>query len=225
MFGVAVNWQAVNLTLQLAAISTTVLLIVGTPFAWWLANTRCWCKTMLEAVVALPLVLPPTVLGFYLLVMLGPNGSVGQLWQTLFGHHLAFTFTGLVIGASISSIPFVIQPLQNAFTAIGRRPVEVAATLGARPIDCFFTVIVPLARPGFLTAATLSFAHTVGEFGVILMIGGGIAGKTEVLSIAIFEHVEMLEFREAHVLAGGMLLFSFLVLVALYSLNKRLYRS
>ncbi len=225
MFGVPVNWQAVSLTLQLAAISTTVLLIVGTPFAWWLANTRCWCKTVLEAVVALPLVLPPTVLGFYLLVMLGPNGFVGQLWQTLFGHHLAFTFTGLVIGASISSIPFVVQPLQNAFTAIGRRPAEVAATLGARPLDCFFTVIIPLARSGFLTAATLSFAHTIGEFGVILMIGGGIAGKTEVLSIAIFEHVEMLEFREAHILAGGMLLFSFLVLITLYSLNKRLYRS
>jgi len=225
VFGVPVNWQAVSLTLQLAAISTTVLLIVGTPFAWWLANTRCWCKTVLEAVVALPLVLPPTVLGFYLLVMLGPNGFVGQLWQTLFGHHLAFTFTGLVIGASISSIPFVVQPLQNAFTAIGRRPAEVAATLGARPLDCFFTVIIPLARSGFLTAATLSFAHTIGEFGVILMIGGGIAGKTEVLSIAIFEHVEMLEFREAHILAGGMLLFSFLVLITLYSLNKRLYRS
>lgn len=225
LFGVPINWQAVTLTLQLAAISTTVLLVIGTPLAWWLANTRCWCKSMIESLVALPLVLPPTVLGFYLLVALGPHGWLGQFSLWLTDRHLAFTFTGLVIGASISSLPFVVQPLQNAFAAIGKRPAEVAATLGASPLDCFFTVIVPLARPGFLTAITLSFAHTIGEFGVILMIGGGIPGKTEVLSIAIFEHVEMLEFTQAHILAGGMLFFSFLVLIILYSLNKRLYRS
>ena len=225
MFDVSIDWRVVATTLQLAATSTIVLLIVGTPLAWWLANTRCWCKTVIEALVALPLVLPPTVLGFYLLVSFGPHGWVGQFSQWVSGSHLAFTFTGLVIGASISSLPFVVQPLQNAFAAIGSRPSEVAATLRASPLDCFFTVIIPLARPGFLTAITLSFAHTIGEFGVILMIGGSIPGQTQVLSIAIYEHVEMLEFREAHVLAGGMLLFSFVVLTLVYTLNRRMYRA
>jgi molybdate transport system permease protein len=215
------NWTPVWLTLQLATITTFVLLLIGTPLAWWLARTKCWCKSLIEAVVSLPLVLPPTVLGFYLLVALSPQGPVGSFWQSLTGGHLAFTFTGLVIGSVIFSLPFTVHPLQNAFAAMGQRPLEVAATLRAGPLDRFFTVVVPLARPGFLTAATLSFAHTVGEFGVVLMIGGSIPGETQVLSIAIYEHVEMLEFHEAHLLSGGMLLFSFIILVLLYSINKR----
>jgi len=223
MTDMPINWEAISLTLSLATTTTIVLLILGTPFAWWLAHTKCWCKTLLEVIVALPLVLPPTVLGFYLLISLGPHGWVGQFWQFLTGQHLAFTFTALVIGSVISSMPFVIHPLQNAFTAMGTRPLEVAATLRASPIDRFFTVVIPLSRAGFLTAATLSFAHTIGEFGMVLMIGGGIPGKTQVLSIAIYEHVEMLEFTQAHILAGGMLLFSFSVLFLLYSINKRFY--
>lgn len=218
-----INWLPVWVTLKLATITTLALLIVGTPLAWWLAHSRCWCKNLVQAAVALPLVLPPTVLGFYLLVTLGPHGVIGEFWKMLTGGHLAFTFTGLVIGSMIFSLPFVVQPLQNAFEAVGQRPLEVAATLGASPLDRFFTVAVPLARPGFLTAAVLTFAHTVGEFGVVLMIGGSIAGKTQVLSIAIYEHVEMLEFQQAHLLAGGMLIFSFLTLVILYTINKRLY--
>lgn len=224
MSEITINWGIVWITLQLAGMTSLILLIIGTPFAWWLTHTRCFCKTFFEAAVALPLVLPPTVLGFYLLVLLGPHGWVGQTWQSFTGQHLAFTFTGILIGSVISSFPFVVQPLQNAFSAIGTRPLEVAATLRANPYDRFFTVIIPLARPGFLTAATLSFAHTIGEFGMILMIGGGIEGKTLVLSIAIYEHVEMLEFKQAHILAAGMLLFSFFILFALYAINKRLYR-
>ena len=215
------NWTPVWLTLQLATLTTFVLLLIGTPLAWWLARTKCWCKSLIEAVVSLPLVLPPTVLGFYLLVALSPQGPVGSFWQSLTGGHLTFTFTGLVIGSVIFSLPFTVHPLQNAFAAMGQRPLEVAATLRAGPLDRFFTVVVPLARSGFLTAATLSFAHTVGEFGVVLMIGGSIPGQTQVLSIAIYEHVEMLEFHEAHLLSGGMLLFSFIILVLLYSINKR----
>ena len=219
---IPINWTAVWLTLRLATVTTIVLLLFGTPLAWWLARSKCWGKTIVEAMVALPLVLPPTVLGFYLLVALGPHGLVGSLWQSLTGGHLVFTFTGLVIGSVIFSLPFAVQPLQNAFVAIGQRPLEVAATLRATPLDCFFTVVIPLARPGFLTATILTFAHTVGEFGVILMIGGSIPGKTQVLSVAIYEHVEMLEFREAYWLSGGMLLFAFVTLITLYSINKRL---
>jgi len=219
---IPINWTPVWLTLRLATVTTLVLLLLGTPLAWWLARSKSWGKTIVEAMVALPLVLPPTVLGFYLLVALGPHGFVGSLWQSLTGGHLVFTFTGLVIGSVIFSLPFAVQPLQNAFVAIGQRPLEVAATLRATPLDCFFTVVIPLARPGFLTATILTFAHTVGEFGVILMIGGSIPGKTQVLSIAIYEHVEMLEFREAYWLSGGMLLFAFVTLITLYSINKRL---
>ncbi len=219
-----INWAPIWLTLQLATVTTVILLIVSTPLAWWLANTKCWCKSVIEALVSLPLVIPPTVLGFYLLVILGSQGIVGELWQSLTGGHLAFTFTGLVIGSVIFSLPFAVHPLQNSFNAMGNRPLEVAATLRASPLDRFFTVILPLARPGFLTATTLTFSHTVGEFGVVLMIGGSIPGKTQVLSIAIYEHVEMADFQSAHILSGFMLLFSFVILVLLYSINKRLYQ-
>ncbi|HHB92353.1 MAG TPA: molybdate ABC transporter permease subunit [Thioploca sp.] len=219
-----INWVPIWLTLQLATITTIILLIVSTPLAWWLANTKCWCKSIIEALVSLPLVIPPTVLGFYLLVILGSQGIVGELWQSLTGGHLAFTFTGLVIGSVIFSLPFAVHPLQNSFNAMGIRPLEVAATLRASPLDRFFTVILPLARPGFLTAITLTFSHTVGEFGVVLMIGGSIPAKTQVLSIAIYEHVEMADFQSAHILSGFMLLFSFITLVLLYSINKRLYQ-
>lgn len=218
------DYTPVWLTLKLATITTLVLLVVGAPIAWWLARTRCWCKHAISAVVALPLVLPPTVLGFYLLVFLGANGPLGMLAQETLGHPLAFTFTGLVIGSVIYSLPFMVQPLQNAFEAIGERPLEVAATLRASAWDRFFTVVLPLARPGILTGVTLAFAHTVGEFGVILMIGGNIPGETKVLSVAIYDHVEMLEYEQAHILSAGMLFFSFLVLVVMHILNKRLQR-
>ncbi len=212
---------ALVITLKLAGVSTLILLLLGTPLAWWMARTRWRFKVLLEAVVALPLVLPPTVLGFYLLVALGPQGPVGGLMGWLGGQPLAFTFAGLVIGSVIYSMPFVVQPLQNAFTAIGERPLEVAATLRASPLDRFFTVVVPLARSGFLTAIVLGFAHTVGEFGVVLMIGGNIPGETQVLSIAIYDHVEVLEYGQAHWLSGGLLLLSFLMLVAVYTFNRR----
>jgi molybdate transport system permease protein len=212
---------ALVVTLRLAATTTFILLLLGTPLAWWLARSRWRFKFLLEAVVALPLVLPPTVLGFYLLVTLGPNGPVGGLLESLGGRSPAFTFTGLVIGSVIYSMPFVVQPLQGAFGAIGRRPLEVAATLRASPLDRFFSVAVPLARPGFLTAAVLGFAHTVGEFGVVLMIGGNIPGSTQVLSIAIYDHVEALEYGRAHWLSGGLLLLSFLMLITVYALNRR----
>jgi molybdate transport system permease protein len=215
------DFTALVITLKLALISTVILLLLGTPLAWWLARTRWRYKFLLEAVVALPLVLPPTVLGFYLLLTLGPNGPVGGLMKSLGGQPLAFTFAGLVIGSVIYSMPFVIQPLQSAFTAIGRRPMEVAATLRASPLDRFFSVAIPLARPGFITAAVLGFAHTVGEFGVVLMIGGNIPGETRVLSIAIYDHVEGLEYVHAHWLSGGLLLMSFLMLIAVYALNRK----
>jgi len=215
------DFTALVITLKLALISTIILLLLGTPLAWWLARTRWRYKFLLEAVVALPLVLPPTVLGFYLLLTLGPNGPVGGLMKSLGGQPLAFTFAGLVIGSVIYSMPFVIQPLQSAFTAIGRRPMEVAATLRASPLDRFFSVAIPLARPGFITAAVLGFAHTVGEFGVVLMIGGNIPGETRVLSIAIYDHVEGLEYVHAHWLSGGLLLMSFLMLIAVYALNRK----
>ena len=192
-------------------------MVVGTPIAWWLARTRSRIKALVGAVVALPLVLPPTVLGFYLLITLGPHGPVGHLTQSLGLGVLPFTFAGLVVASVFYSLPFVVQPLQQAFEAIGPRPLEVAATLRASPWDSFFTVIVPLAKPGFITAAILGFAHTVGEFGVVLMIGGNIPEKTRVVSVQIYDHVEAMEYAEAHVLAGGMLLFSFLVLLTLYS--------
>ncbi len=212
---------ALWVTLRLAALTTLILLLLGTPLAWWLARSRWRFKFLVEAVVALPLVLPPTVLGFYLLVALGPHGPVGGLMEALGGRPLAFTFAGLVVGSVFYSLPFVVQPLQDAFTSVGRRPMEVAATLRASPFDRFFTVAVPLARPGFLTAAVLGFAHTIGEFGVVLMIGGNIPGRTQVLSIAIYDHVESLEYGQAHLLSGGLLLFSFLLLMAVYALNRR----
>ncbi len=213
---------ALFLTFKLAAITTCILLIVGTPAAWWLATTRCRFKFIIEGLIALPLVLPPTVLGFYLLITLGPNGPFGKLSEWLGGASLAFTFTGLVIGSVFYSMPFVIQPLQNAFVAVGRRPMEVAATLRASPFDRFCTVALPLAKHGFLTAAVLGFAHTIGEFGVVLMIGGNIPGETQVLSIAIYDHVEALEYTQAHWLSGGLLLLSFLMLMAVYAFNGRL---
>lgn len=213
--------NALTITLKLAGLSTLILLLIGTPLAWWLARTRWKFKFVLESIIALPLVLPPTVLGFYLLVALGSNGPLGGLMNWLGGQPLAFTFTGLVIGSVFYSMPFVVQPLQHAFTAVGSRPLEVAATLRASPLDRFFTVAVPLARSGFLTATVLGFAHTVGEFGVVLMIGGNIPGETQVLSIAIYDHVEALEYGHAHWLSGGLLLLSFLMLVTVYGLNRR----
>ncbi len=209
------------ITVKLAGVTTLALLLVGTPLAWWLARARFRGKAVVEAIVALPLVLPPTVLGFYLLVTLGPRGPIGGLIESLGGQALAFTFTGLVIGSMIYSLPFVVQPLQDAFANVGRRPLEVAATLRASPLDRFLTVAVPMARPGFITAAVLGFAHTVGEFGVVLMIGGSIPGKTRVLSIAIYENVEALEYGRAHLLAGGLLLLSFLLLLVVYIVNRR----
>lgn len=212
--------SALVITLKLALSTTLILLLVGTPLAWWMAHSRWRFKFVLEAVVALPLVLPPTVLGFYLLVALGPHGPLGGLMQSLGGRPLAFTFAGLVVGSVIYSMPFVVQPLQNAFMSVGRRPLEVAATLGASPLDRFFTVAIPLARPGFFTAAVLGFAHTIGEFGVVLMIGGNIPGETQVVSIAIYDHVEGMEYLHAHWLSGGLLLMSFLMLIAVYALNR-----
>jgi molybdate transport system permease protein len=211
--------SAITLTLELATIVTTLLLIIGTPIAWWLTRTQSKLKAIVGAVVALPLVLPPTVLGFYMLLAMGPHGAIGHLTQSLGLGLLPFTFPGLVITSVIYSMPFVVQPIQNAFTAMGERPLEAAASLRASPWDTFFSVVVPLARPGFITAAILGFAHTVGEFGVVLMIGGNIPGKTRVISVQIYDHVEAMEYAQAHWLAGGMVLFAFLVLFALYSLQ------
>lgn len=219
------DWQPVWLTLKLATVTTILLLFVGTPIAWWLSQTHSRLKHVAAAVVAMPLVLPPTVLGFYLLVFLGPNGPGGQLTEALGIGALPFTFAGLVFASVLYSLPFVVQPLQNAFEAIGTRPLEVAATLRASAIDRFFHIAVPLARPGFLTAMVLGFAHTVGEFGVVLMIGGNIPGETKVLSVAIYDHVETLQYDQAHILSAGMIGFAFVVLLLLYLLNGRLYRS
>lgn len=213
-------WQAIALTLQLAGLTTLVLLLLATPLAWWLAHTRSLWRAPVSALATLPLVLPPSVLGFYLLVALGPQGPLGQFTQAMGWGVLSFTFTGLLIGSVVFSLPFAVQPIQNAFEALGKRPLEVAATLRASPLDAFFTVALPQARNGLLTAAVLSFAHTVGEFGVVLMIGGNIPGQTRVLSTLIYGHVEALEYAQAHILAAGMLAFSFLVLLVLALLGR-----
>ena len=213
------DWTAIGLTLKLALTTTVILLLLCTPLAWWLAHTHSRWRHVVGAVVALPLVLPPTVIGFYLLVAMGPHGPLGQ-WMTALGWpRLPFSFAGLVVGSLVYSLPFAVQPLQRAFESMGPRPLEAAATLGAGPLDRFFTVAVPLALPGFTTAAVLSFAHTVGEFGVVLMIGGNIEGVTRVVSVQIYDHVEAMEYTQAHWLAGSMVLFSFLVLMALYTFN------
>ena len=212
---------ALVLTLKLATVSTVVLLLLGTPLAWWLATTRRRVRPIVDTMVSLPLVLPPTVLGFYLLLFLGPEGPLGRLMTAAGGRPLAFTFTGLVIGSVIYSLPFVVQPVRDAFAGVGRQNMEAAATLGAGPFDRFFSVAVPLARRGFLTAATLGFAHTLGEFGVVLMIGGNIPGRTQVLSIAIYDHVEALDYTRAHVLSGTLLLISFTLLLTVHLAGRR----
>lgn len=215
---------AIWLTLRLATVTTLLLLVFGTPLAWWLASTHSRLRHAVGAVVALPLVLPPTVIGFYLLLAMGPNGPLGQLTTALGLGTLSFTFTGLVIGSVFYSLPFVVQPLTNAFEAVGTRPLEVAATLRASPWDTFWSVVVPLARPGFVTGAILGFAHTIGEFGVVLMIGGNIPDKTRVVSTQIYDRVEAMEYAQAHWLASGMLLFSFVVLLVLYTLYPQSVR-
>ena len=214
-------WQAIGLTLKLAALTTIILLLVATPIAWWLSQTRSKWRAPISAMVTLPLVLPPTVLGFYLLVLLGPQGWVGILTQSLGLGLMSFSFSGILLGSIVFSLPFAVQPIQYAFEAIGRRPLEVAATLRANPLDAFFTVALPLAKPGLLTATVLTFAHTVGEFGVVLMIGGNIPGQTRVVSTQIFGHVEAMEYTQAHWLAAGMVVFSFAVLLCLSLLKKR----
>jgi len=218
-------WSPIRLTLALASLTTLVLLILGTPIAWWLARSKSPWKEIVATLVALPLVLPPTVLGFYLLIALGPNGPGGWIAGLFGGRSLAFRFEGLVTGSVLYSMPFVVQPIRNAFEAFGERPLEVAATLRASPWDAFWSVAVPLARPGFLTGAVLGFAHTVGEFGVVLMIGGNIPGETKVLSIAIYDYVETLQWSQAHLLAGGMLAFSFIVILATFLLERRFGRA
>lgn len=210
------------LTLQLASVTVMILLAIGTPMAWWLAHTRSKIRVGIEALVALPLVLPPTVLGFYLLILLGPNGWIGGPMKALTGSPLSFTFTGLVFASTLYSLPFVVQPLQSNFESIGKSPMETAASLGASRWDAFFSVILPLSRRGYLTATVLGFAHTLGEFGVVLMVGGNIPGKTKVISIEIYDRVEVLEYTQAHILSAGLLLFSFLILLAVYSINKKL---
>lgn len=216
----AVYGDAIALTLKLAGLTTVLLLLVGTPLAWWLARTRSWLKGPASALVALPIVLPPTVIGFYLLVAMGPNGPVGHVTQALGLGVLPFTFAGLLVGSVFYSLPFVVQPLQNAFEALGERPLEAAATLRASPLDTFFSVVFPMTRPAYLTATVMGFAHTVGEFGVVLMIGGNIPGKTRVLSVQLYDHVEALEYTQAHWLSAGMVLFSFGVLLVLYTLTS-----
>jgi molybdate transport system permease protein len=220
----AQDWSAVLLTLRLATTVTVLLLLAGTPLAWWLAHTRSRLRGLVSALVSMPLVLPPTVLGFYLLLLMGPHGPIGRLTQFLGLGVLPFSFAGLVVASTLYSMPFVVQPVQNAIEAIGHRPLEVAATLRARPWDSFWSVVVPLARPGFMTAAILGFSHTVGEFGVVMMIGGNIPDKTRLVSVQIFDHVEALEYAQAHWLAGGMVVFAFLVLLVLYTCNPQALR-
>ena len=217
----AFDFGPVWLSLELAAITVVILLLLGTPIAWWLARTRSRARVVVEALVALPLVLPPTVLGFYLLLMLGPAGALGGLFVSLTGQALTFSFEGLVVASAFYSLPFVVQPIQGAFEAIGRGPLEAAYALRARAFDAFFTVAVPMARRGFITAGVLGFAHTLGEFGVVLMVGGNIPGETRVVSIAIFEYVEVLNYPAAHVLSAGLLAFCFLVLLTVYAVNRR----
>ena len=212
--------SAIIVTIKLASLSTAILILIGTPLAWWLSQTRIKFKVIIEAFIALPLILPPTVLGFYLLLTLGPNGPIGGFLESLGGSSIAFTFSGLVVGSVIYSLPFVVQPLQNSFNSVGKQSMEVAATLGASKIDRFFTVAIPLARSGFITAIVLGFAHTVGEFGVVLMIGGNIPGETGVLSIAIYDHVETMEYGKAHWLSAGLLIMSFLMLIFVYVFNR-----
>ncbi len=214
--------EPVWLSLRLATVTVLVLLAIATPLAWWLARTRAKASAIVEAVVAVPLVLPPTVLGFYLLVLLGPAGFLGGPWLELTATTLTFSFAGLVIASVLYSLPFAVQPLQGAFEAVGRAPLEAAATLGAGPLDAFFNVASPLALRGYLTAAVLTFAHTLGEFGVVLMVGGNIPGSTKVISIAIYEHVETLDYAQAHVLSAALLTFSFLVLLLVYAVNRRM---
>ena len=215
------DWLAVALTLKLAGVTTLILLVVSTPLAWWLAHTRIRIKPVLEAIIALPLVLPPTVLGFYLLIAFAPDSAVGQLWQLLSGNTLAFSFSALVIASVIYSLPFVVQPLQSGFQQLPKPLIETAASLGAGPIDRFLSIILPLCRSNFLVASTLGFAHTVGEFGVVLMIGGNIPGVTRVVSVQLYDHVEALDYGQAHWLSGALLLFSFVVLFSLYTFNRR----
>lgn len=214
-------WQSVGLTIELASLTTVILLILGTPLAWWLARSKAAFTEVVAAIVALPLVLPPTVLGFYLLVALGPNGPGGWIASLWGGRTLAFTFEGLVVGSVLYSMPFVVQPLRNAFAALGDRPLEVAATLRASPLRTFWTIALPLARPGLLTGAVLGFAHTIGEFGLVLMIGGNIPGRTRVLSVAIFDYVEASQWREASLLAGGMVIFAFAVILTVTLIDRR----
>ncbi len=209
------------LTMQLAGTTTFFLLLLGTPLAWWLANTQSKTRPVIEALTALPIVLPPTVIGFYFLILLSPTSTIGRFWVDITGETLTFSFTGLVIASMFYSLPFMVQPLQTAFQTIGRAPMEAAASLRASPLNAFFTVAVPMAKRGFLTAIVLSFTHTIGEFGVVLMVGGNIPGETKVISIAIYEHVETLRYAEAHQLAGGLMIFSFIVLMAVYTLNRR----
>ena len=215
------GFDALLLTAKLAGLTTLILLVIGTPIAWWLATTKVKAKPIVEAVIALPIVLPPTVLGFYLLVFLSPQGAVGSWWFELTGQALTFSFSGLVIASVIYSFPFVVQPLQNAFESVGHDMMEAAYTLGAKPVDAFFSIAVPLAKRGFLTGGVLGFAHTLGEFGVVLMIGGNIPGETRVVSIAIYDHVEMLEYGQAHVLSGILLVFAFSAMLLMYVLNHR----
>ena len=217
-----IDFQPIWLSLQLAGVTVLILLALATPVAWWLAHTRCRFRGVVEAVVALPLVLPPTVLGFYMLILLGPNGWVGGPVQALTGSALSFSFAGLVFASCLYSLPFVVQPLHSAFESVGKIPLETAQSLGASRLDAFFSVISPLARRGYLTAVVLGFAHTLGEFGVVLMVGGNIPGKTKVIYIEIYDRVEVLEYTQAHTHTAGLLIFSFLVLVMVYSINRRL---
>lgn len=217
-----IELEPVWLTFKLASITVLILLLIGTPLAWWLATTRWRYIAVIESIVALPLVLPPTVLGFYILVLLSPDKPLGAMWVRLTGDTLTFSFTGLVVASVLYSLPFVVQPLQTAFAAVGRGLIEAAATLGASPLDAFFTVVSPLAIRGYITAVVLGFAHTVGEFGVVLMVGGNIPGRTRVISIAIYEQVETLDYTQAHILSSGLLVFSFLVLLSVYVINRRI---
>ena len=218
---VAFDWAPVRLTLQLASVTTAVLFVLGTPLAWWLSRTRSRLRPAVEAVTALPLVLPPTVLGFYLLIAMGPGALPGRLWVEWTGESLTFSFSGLVAASVVYSLPFMVQPLAAAFEAVGRDPIEAAASLGASPLDAFLRVVMPSAARGFVTAGILTFAHTLGEFGVVLMVGGNLPGETRVLSIAIYDHVETLRWDEAHRLSAGLLAFSFAVLCLVYTLDRR----